>query len=150
MRCVRIYLPCKTQYITMKIFLNIICALAITFGFAQDNRPQGPSYTGTITSMEYVPSLASRMNELPQPDNTPREARDKRSFGQYLRMEQQVEHPDPILERTRDLQQRTPLDPPSLVIDNAYSSNSQPTDPSLAVGPDLTPAPAHGPARFAW
>ena len=120
----------------MKISLNIICALAITIGFAQDNRPQGPTYTGTITSMEYVPSLASRMSELTPPDNTPREARDKRSFGQYLRMEQQVEHPDPILEGTRDLQQRTPLDPPSLVIDNAYSSNSQPTDPSLAVGPD--------------
>ena len=120
----------------MKISLNIICALAITIGFAQDNRSQGPTYTGTITSMEYVPSLASRMSELTPPDNTPREALDKRSFGQYLRMEQQVEHPDPILERTRDLQQRTPLDPPSLVIDNAYSSNSQPTDPSLAVGPD--------------
>ena len=120
----------------MKILLNITFALAVTFALAQDNRPQGSTYQGTISSMEYVPSLASRMNELTPPDNTPREARDKRSFGQYLRIDQQVEHPDPILERTRELQQRVPLDPPSLVIDNAYSSNSQPTDPSLAVGPN--------------
>lgn len=120
----------------MKILLNIAFALAVTIAFAQDNRPQGPTYQGAISSMEYVPSLASRINDLPAPDNTPREAMDKRSFGQYLRTEQQVEHPDPILERTRELQQRVPLDPPSMIIDNAYSSNSQPTDPSLAVGPD--------------
>ena len=47
---------------------------AITlFAFAGVFAQEGPSYVGTISSMEYVPSIPSRLSELPAFENVVKE-----------------------------------------------------------------------------
>ncbi len=110
-------------------------------GFSQTNDAETPNvetpvnYIGTVSSMEYVPPIATRMSELVPAVNSSGEARDKRSLGNQViigKDQQTVDllaaNPDPATASVR-------VAPPILVFD-AASSNSQPTDPSLAVGPN--------------
>ncbi len=78
--------------------------------------------------------MLSRPNDLVSPDNTPREAKDKRSFAyeKTIGQDPQKEN-DYFVKNRRELEQSVQRAPASLVFDT-YFSNSQPTDLSLAVG----------------
>jgi subtilisin-like proprotein convertase family protein len=118
-----------------------ITLLALLFAFifsanAQENEGGKAFYSGTVTSMKIVPSLESRMPDLvPAPTNLG-EARDGRSSGNKVVIGKDPQTEDDYFVRNQHpLTQKIKASPPSLVFD-AYSSSSQPTDPSLAVGPD--------------
>ncbi len=85
--------------------------------------------------MEYVTSMASRPNDLIPSDNSIKEAKDKRSMGNQIVVGKDIQTEDDYFVRNRhDLEQSTRMAAADLVFD-AYISGSQPTDPSLAVGP---------------
>lgn len=120
--------------------LLTLAILSLTIS-AQENNivpnvERGPSYTGTFDSMIYVPSIASRRNELTKPDDTPREAQDKRSLRPQVVIGKDPQtwddylasHPDPASQSINVM-------PPLLVFD-AFGSSSSPTDPTMAVGPN--------------
>lgn len=108
---------------------------AFTMMYAQQN--QGATYVGTADNHTYVPSLASRMSELtPSTVKPPKEAQDGRSY----RIKREVipgkgRQADILSQDPHRLNQKIPGRVPDLVWTGA-TSNSQPTDPSLAVGPD--------------
>ncbi|WP_299180012.1 GEVED domain-containing protein [uncultured Aquimarina sp.] len=93
-------------------------------------------YHGKVSSVEYVSSIASRPNDLIAPDNSVREAKDKRSLGNQITSgkDPQTEN-DYFFRNKNKMEQSVQRAPASLVFDT-YSSNSQPTDPSIAVGPN--------------
>ncbi|MFT4697208.1 MAG: chitodextrinase [Flavobacteriaceae bacterium] len=118
------------------LLLILLLSLFTFSGFAQKNVKTKANYTGTVSSVEYVSSLQSRPGDLRAPDNTPREAKDKRSIGQYIGAGQDPQTQDDYFVRNKhEMEQSVRMTPPSLVFDT-YSSTSQPTDPSLAVGPN--------------
>tara|TARA_B110000503_G_scaffold117403_1_gene177393 strand:+ start:1777 stop:4650 length:2874 start_codon:yes stop_codon:yes gene_type:complete len=119
----------------MKRFFQSIVFFLSLVTFGQNNNATGPSYIGTVTSMEYVTSLASRAQDLIPSDDSQREIMDKRSIAQYMNRQQLPEHNDPLVEQRHEMEQSIRMTPPSLVFD-AYASSAQPTDPSLAIGPN--------------
>jgi len=120
-----------------KILLLFMCAFTISIN-AQISDDQKPTYQGQISSVEYVAPISERPQDLIAPDNTPKEAKDKRSL---VYESQIVEGKDPQVQDdyfviNRSEQEQTASLPPASVVFDAYSSNSQPTDPSLAIGPN--------------
>ena len=117
------------------LFLGLIFGLP-WLSVAQENKPAKPIYTGTVTFVEYVTPMSSRPSDLIAPDDTPREAKDKRSLATIIDTNKQVQDQDDYFVKNRhELEQSVNRSPASLVF-NSYSSSSQPTDPSLAVGPN--------------
>ena len=120
----------------MKLKFTLLTFLfgAFTMMYAQQ---QGATYVGTADSHTYVASLASRMSELtPATVKPPREAQDGRSY----RIKREIipgkgRQADILSQDPHRLSQKIPGRTPDLVWTGA-TSNSQPTDPSLAVGPD--------------
>lgn len=123
----------------MKIFLLSILLLLFTFApsiQAQENVQAKPSYLGKVSSVEYVSSMLSRPGDLIPSDNSIKEAKDKRSIANQIVMGQDPQTEDDYFVRNRhEMEQSVRMAPASLVFD-AYASGSQPTDPSLAVGPN--------------
>lgn len=118
------------------ILLIVLFSLGAFTLNAQDNTPQNANYVGTVSSVEYVSPMVSRMNDLTPSDDSVKEARDKRSLGNLLNIGDDPQTTDDYFVLNRnELEQSMNLAPASLVFD-AYSSGSQPTDPSLAVGPN--------------
>jgi chitodextrinase len=123
----------------MKLQFPKLCLIVLLFSLglsAQNNQQKTASFIGTATSVEYVSSMMSRPQDLTAVNNEPREAKDKRSISNQI-----VSGKDPqtnddyfVLNRNQ-LEQSANRAPASLVFDT-YTSNSQPTDPSLAVGPN--------------
>jgi len=120
-----------------KLLLSSILLLFMTMTTnAQQNVEEKANYYGTVSSVEYVSSLASRPNDLVPSDNSPREARDKKSLANILGIGQDPQTEDDYFVRNRnEMEQSVRMAPASPVFD-AYASGSQPTDPSLAVGPN--------------
>ena len=114
-----------------KIVLPLLFLLSV-FLFtvsAQENVAQNANYSGTVSSVEYVTSMASRPNDLIPSDNSPKEAKDKRSLGSQMVIGDDPQTEDDYLFRNRnEMEQSVNRAPASLVFD-AYSSGSQPTDP---------------------
>jgi GEVED domain/Secretion system C-terminal sorting domain len=119
---------------TLLSFLFLV-SLGINAQEIVPNVAQGPSYIGTFDSMIYVPSIASRMNEITRAVQLTGEPQDKRSLtypviigkdpqtlDDYL-----ASHPDPTSQSIR-------VTPPIVVFD-AYSAGGV-SDPDIAVGPN--------------
>jgi hypothetical protein len=122
----------KTKHLLFAFLLSVFSYTAQ----AQDNTEAAPSYYGTISSVEYVTSMVSRPDDLVPPDDSFREAKDKRSIANQIVRGQDPQTEDDYFVRNRhEMEQSTNRAPASLVFDT-YSSGSQPTDPSLAVGPN--------------
>ncbi|MEM7084828.1 MAG: proprotein convertase P-domain-containing protein [Bacteroidota bacterium] len=121
----------------MKLTYTLLAFLLLaSFGVnAQQN--QGAVYVGTADGHTYVPSLASRMNELtPATVKEPKEAQDGRAY--HIKREiipGKGRQADILSQEPHELSQKIPGRTPDLLWTGA-TSNSQPTDPSLAVGPD--------------
>ena len=111
--------------------------LVFTFSVtAQKNVEQNATYFGTISSVEYVSSILSRPNDIFPSDNSTKEASDKRSYGNEIKSGNDRQTQDDYFVRNRnEMEQSIRMAPASVVFD-AYASGSQPTDPSLAVGPN--------------
>jgi hypothetical protein len=122
----------------MKIKFTLLLFLfgALTMTFAQE-QSQGPTYIGTADELIYVPSLSSRMDQLtPSTVKPPKEAQDGRSY----RVKREIvpgkgRQPDVLSQNPHRLSQKIQGRAPDLVW-TAATSNSQPTDPSIAVGPN--------------
>lgn len=122
----------------MKLNFTLLLFLcgALTILNAQDTK-QGPAYIGTADKLIYVPSLASKMDKLtPSTVKPPKEAQDGRSY----RIKRNIvpgkgRQADILSQNPHRLSQQVPGRTPDLVW-TAALSNSQPTDPSLAVGPN--------------
>ncbi|KAA1245068.1 T9SS type A sorting domain-containing protein [Aquimarina sp. RZ0] len=94
------------------------------------------SFQGKVSSVEYVSSLKSRPDDLVPSDNSFREAKDKRSLGNQIISGKDPQTEDDFFIRNRHKKEQSmPLKAADLVFD-AYTSGSQPTDPSMAVGPN--------------
>lgn len=122
----------------MKLKNYFFLLLLAVFSFsanAQVNEAQGVESYGTLTEMVKVPSLASQ-NLGPYVDNSVREARDRRSLANQVVIGKDTQNGDDYFASNRSpFSQSFQSKAPSLVFD-AYTSGSQPTDPSMAVGPN--------------
>ncbi len=117
------------------IFIFLISLFSVSM-MAQENVATTADYVGTISNVEYVSPMSSRPQDLIAPDDTPREAKDKRSIANLIVAGQDPQTEDDYFVRNRhEMEQSVNRAPASLVFD-AYASNSQPTDPSLAIGPN--------------
>jgi len=98
------------------------------------NVEQGPIYTGTFESMIHVPSIASRMNEITKFEDVGGEAQDKKSLAPkvIIGKDRQTED-DYYVKNRHEMEQSIRVSPPILVFD-AYTSSTTPTDPDMAVG----------------
>lgn len=104
--------------------------------YAQEKK-YAPDYVGTADKLTRVPSLASKINTLtPSRIKPPKEAQDGRSY----RIKRNIipgkgRQADVLSKNPHRLSQKIPGNPPDLVW-TAAISNSQPTDPTLALGPN--------------
>ncbi|MHA7057393.1 GEVED domain-containing protein [Aquimarina sp. M1] len=93
-------------------------------------------YHGKVSSVEYVSSLASRPNDLVPPDNSVREAKDKRSLGNQIISGKDPQTENDYYFRNKNAMEKSVQRAPASLVFDTYTSNSQPTDPSIAVGPN--------------
>lgn len=120
----------------MKQLFTLLMLFSCFSLLAQNANQNNPTYIGTVSYMEYVSPLASRSNDLIPSDNSIKEAKDKRSLSQYIVQGKDPQTQDDYFVRNRnEKEQSVALRAADLVFD-AYASGSQPTDPSLAVGPN--------------
>jgi subtilisin-like proprotein convertase family protein len=106
--------------------------------FSQEvkNEPQKPYLIGKPSKVEYVASIASRMNDLVRPDlQQQKEMLDGRSSKYDVVIGKGSEGDDPLAKYSDNLRNSIPSKTPELVFETG-SSNSQPTDPAGAVGPN--------------
>lgn len=123
----------KTKFVLLFAFISIFSMMST---IAQENVESKPVYRGTVSSVEYVSPMMSRPDDLMPSDNSVKEAKDKRSIANQIVAGQDPQTEDDYFVRNRnEMEQSMRMAPASLVFD-AYSSGSQPTDPSLAVGPN--------------
>ena len=122
----------------LKYFIFAVFATVFSFtGFSQtENVETNANYIGTVSHMEYVPSIASRKSELLPADNSDKEALDRRSMGNSVIIGKDPQTVDDLLASNPDPATGSVRVAPPLLVFDAASSNSQPTDPSLAVGPN--------------
>jgi hypothetical protein len=115
------------------LFVLFACIFAVN---AQEIGGEKASYVGVITDIDYVPSIASRGANLVPANTEEKEAKDGRSSRAQavIGKDKQTEN-DYFFVNQDPLTQKLKGKAPSLVFD-AYSSGSQPTDPSMAVGPN--------------
>ena len=103
---------------------------------AQETDLTKPFYKGTIGNVTYVPPINERMSEIPAYVDSNEEAQDGRASRVKVIPGKDPQNEDDFFVRNPDpLTQKLAGRAPSIVFD-AYASGSQPTDPSLAVGPD--------------
>ncbi|WP_100801762.1 T9SS type A sorting domain-containing protein [Ulvibacter sp. MAR_2010_11] len=122
--------------ITKKLLIIMFLAVFSWTIHAQENVVAKAVYSGTVSSVEYVTPMLSRLNDLTPSDNSEKEAKDKRSIANQIVSGQDPQTENDFFVRNRnEMEQSVRMAPASLVFD-AYTSGSQPTDPSLAVGPN--------------
>ena len=106
--------------------------------FSQEvkNEPQKPYLIGKPSKVEYVSSIASRINNLVRPDlQQQKEMLDGRSSKYDVVIGKGSEGDDPLAKYSDNLRNSIPSRTPELVFETG-ASNSSPTDPSGAVGPN--------------
>ena len=105
---------------------------------AQETTPNVATQSSShaVSTPVYVPSIASRLADLPEFVDVTKEAQDKRSIGNTVIIGKDRQSKDDYFVRNKhETEQSIRVASPSLVFD-AYSSNSSPTDPDMAVGPN--------------
>jgi len=125
----------------LKNYFFLLCLAAFSFtANAQKgitaNIETKAHHISTVTDMVYVPSIASRMNEITPSVDKNTEALDRRSLGNQVVIgkDSQTEN-DYLASNPHPSKGSFFSNPPSLVFD-AYTSGGQPTDPSVAIGPN--------------
>ncbi|MAP54029.1 T9SS type A sorting domain-containing protein [Altibacter sp.] len=113
------------------VLLMAACTLSVT---AQDTGNSGPTDSGFLADPILVPSIAKQMSDgtFIAADNTPKEGRPKRQYGNSVVPGKGSMGPDPVVQTTpatRDT--RAPL-----LVFEADISQATPSDPTGAVGPN--------------
>ncbi|MDX1461581.1 MAG: GEVED domain-containing protein [Marinirhabdus sp.] len=118
----------------MKLKLSVLlCFIAMSFGVTAQE--QGASVIATADGHTYVSPLSTRMNQL-TPATTKGEAQDGRAYRKRWEVVPgKGKQADILSQEPHQYEQKTPGRTPDLVFTSAFS-NSQPTDPSIAVGPN--------------
>ena len=104
--------------------------------FAQGNGPKKANFHSTITSMEYVTPMSSRPGDLTPSDNSVKEAKDKRAFGNQTPLPKNSNDVDDYFVKNRHPLEQSRALPQTRVVFDGFTSGSTPTDPSLAIGPN--------------
>ncbi len=125
---------------TKKIQLLLVCFSLLGFQtiFSQQikNEPQKPYQIGKPTKVEYIPSISSRMNTLVRPDLTKSvDIKDGRSSKYDIVIGKGSTGDDALAKYSDNLRGRIPTRAVELVFETG-ASNSSPTDPAGAVGPN--------------
>jgi len=113
------------------------CFISHTMMSQKTEDDNKPNYIGKVGSMTYVPSINSRLAELPViTKSSPKEIQDGRSSRAKVIPGKDPQTEDDYFATNQDpLTQKLAGKAPSLVFD-AVAQNSNPLDPTLAVGPD--------------
>lgn len=120
------------SHFTIPVLVLVVSMLSFVEAWAQ----QTPFYSGQVNSVEYVTPMNSRPSDLIPAVDKNEEMQDSRSIAQFLSTKTNTsEQDDYYIQHRNEAEQSIKAAPASLVFD-AYSSSSQPTDPSLAVGPN--------------
>jgi len=122
----------------MKFIISLVTSLFI-FSFSanaqENNKASKPTVITKAKSMTYVTSIASRINELPPPITKEEEMLDGRSSKNQVIPGKGSSGEDKLAKDKNKLEGKLKGKTPDLVFEGA-ASNSMPTDPSLALGPD--------------
>lgn len=120
----------------MKRIFTLCAVLLMAFGFnvnAQD-APAKPFTVGVAATVTKMPSIASRAQLFPSTEKEG-SVQDGRASKNLVVPGKGNSFPDLLLENQHKSTNTVPGKMPSIVFETAFS-NSQPTDPSGAVGPD--------------
>ena len=110
--------------------------LMISFSVFSQKNENKAFFHGKVSSLEYVSPMSQRPNDLIPADDSFKEAKDKRSMGNTVIAGKDPQTTDDYFVRNKHQKsQSRQMKAPSIVFD-AYSSGSQPTDPSVAIGPN--------------
>ena len=124
------------RYKFFSIVLIALMFMQTIFSQEVKNEPQKPYLIGKPSKVEYVPSIASRMNDLVRPDlQQQKEMLDGRSSKYDVVIGKGSEGDDPLAKYSDNLRNSIPSKTPELVFETG-ASGSSPTDPSGAVGPN--------------
>jgi hypothetical protein len=113
----------------------VLTLLLSTFIFGQTSDRIGPIETGTSQEMYEVPSLASKWNELIPYVDVEKEMQDGKATPYDIVAGKGSSGDDLLAENQGELYQKIQGKTPSIVFEAALS-NSSPTDPAGAVGPN--------------
>ena len=123
-------------YKNFSIVLIALMFMQTIFSQEVKNEPQKPYLIGKPSKVEYVSSIASRINNLVRPDlQQQKEMLDGRSSKYDVVIGKGSEGDDPLAKYSDNLRNSIPSRTPELVFETG-ASNSNPTDPSGAVGPN--------------
>ena len=123
-------------YKNFSIVLITLMFMQTIFSQEVKNEPQKPYLIGKPSKVEYVSSIASRINNLVRPDlQQQKEMLDGRSSKYDVVIGKGSEGDDPLAKYSDNLRNSIPSRTPELVFETG-ASNSSPTDPSGAVGPN--------------
>ena len=123
-------------YKNFSIVLITLMFMQTIFSQEVKNDPQKPYLIGKPSKVEYVASIASRMNDLVRPDlQQQKEMLDGRSSKYDVVIGKGSEGDDPLAKYSDNLRNSIPSKTPELVFETG-ASGSSPTDPSGAVGPN--------------
>ena len=118
------------------LFLILTIFIQTTSSQEVKNEPQKPHLIGKPSKVEYVASISSRIDNLARPNlQQQKEMLDGRSSKYDVVIGKGSEGDDPLAKYSDSLRHRSPNRTPELVFETG-SSNSQPTDPAGAVGPN--------------
>ena len=101
----------------LKNYFSALLLILFSFAaFAQENVSTKANYFGKISSVEYVSSMESRPNDLIPSDNSIKEAKDKRSYGNQIVVGKDRQTEDDYFVRNRhEMEQSIERAPASLV-----------------------------------
>lgn len=123
-------------YKNFSIVLIALMFMQTIFSQEVKNEPQKPYLIGKPSKVEYVSSIASRINNLVRPDlQQQKEMLDGRSSKYDVVIGKGSEGDDPLAKYSDNLRNSIPSRTPELVFETG-ASGSSPTDPSGAVGPN--------------
>ena len=119
----------------IRITTLLLTLLLSLFSFSQDNDRVGPVEIGTSDQMYEVPSLASKMNDLIPYVDEAKVMQDGKATPNDIVPGKGSTGEDLLANDPGELYQKIQGKTPSIVFDAAFS-NSSPTDPAGAVGPN--------------
>jgi len=125
-----------SNYKITLLFLILAIFIQTTSSQEVKNEPQKPHLIGKPSKVEYVASISSRIDNLARPNlQQQKEMLDGRSSKYDVVIGKGSVGDDPLAKYSDSLRHRSPNRTPELVFETG-SSNSQPTDPAGAVGPN--------------
>ncbi len=126
----------------MSKFIKLFVVALFAFGYSvtaqEDNSKTGPSFIGQTAEVLVAPSLSSRAMLIPADTKDEKEILDGRSVRAVksdIVPGKGDDKDDELTLSQHHLSQKIPGRTPSLVF-TAANSNGQPTDPSIAIGPN--------------